>query len=113
MGRRGLKSLVKVLELLGSKGTKLPAFHIQTVAPHPIQTYLKCCILCHEWYNKAEVGAVILQIKVLTQVRGQLLVANQCLEVTALTPIFHEDVKIALVTEAREGGQHWNRKVKH
>lgn len=34
-GEKKKKTLVKVLELLGSKGTKLPAFHIQTVAPTP------------------------------------------------------------------------------
>lgn len=75
-------------------------------APVRLEAYLECCALGVVRHDEAEVGAVFLQVVVSCHLRGQVLSSNPRLEVTALTAVFHTEVKIALVTDARNGGQH-------
>lgn len=54
-------------------------------------------------------GAILLEVVVFCHLSGQVLGSNPHLEVAALTAVFYAEVKITLVTDARHGGQHWER----
>lgn len=68
------------------------------------ETYLEGCVLGSVRQYEAEVCAVLLEL-VVSHLRCQLLMSNHCLEIVALTPVFHTDVKLVLVTGASDGGQ--------
>lgn len=56
-------------------------------------------------------GAILLEVVAFCHLSAQVLGSNPRLEVAALTAVFHAEVKITLVTDARHGGQHWERMV--
>lgn len=68
-------------------------------------TYLVGNIHGGAWHSDPEVGAVFLEIVFLSQLRCQISRSNHGLEIS-LTPIFHGDVKLVVVTGASDGGQH-------
>lgn len=74
-----------------------------------LQAYLECRVLGVVRHDEAEVGAIFLEVVVFRHLGCQVLGSNPHLEVAALTAVFHAEVEVALVTDARNGGQHWGR----
>lgn len=65
-------------------------------------TYLERCVRCIVWQYETEVCAVFLEFVFLSHLRGQMAISNHCLEIVALTPVFHSDVKVLLVTSTSD-----------
>lgn len=73
-----------------------------------LHAYLECWILGIVRHNEAEVGAVSLEV-VVYHLRCQVLGSKPCLEIVALAAVFHNEVKVACVTDAGNGGQNWKK----
>ena len=69
-------------------------------------TYLECNVLGSVRHDEAEVRAVLMEVVELSHLRGQLSGSDHGLDFVALTPIFHVDIKIVLVTGASDCGLH-------
>lgn len=51
-------------------------------------------------------GAIFLEVVELGHLRRQVLSTNPRLEIATLAAVFHAEVKMALVADASNGGQH-------